>query len=302
MITASEIGKIGGSSKSEAKKKSSKANGVLGGRKIGVINVNDDGVSIAGCNTIYAPKGQAGEYAALATNPYRGCGHECKYCYVPNVIRMKRQEFDSSAKLRNGYIANLKRDAKKYMFAGIDEQVMLSFTSDPYHPFDTSPTRDVLKILKMTGLSFCCLTKGGTRALRDIDLYRRDRDCFGSTLTSMDDSFSKKWERGAASATDRVKAIKEFSDAGIFTWVSLEPTIDVEESLRIIRETHSFVDLFKVGRANYMAITKTTDWESYTHRVIELMADLEQDHYIKKDLQKYLPDGYYNPLRRKQHF
>ncbi len=215
---------------------------------------------------------------------------------------MKRQEFDSCANLRSSYMAGLKRDAKKYKIAGIDEQVLLSFTTDPYHPFDTSATRDTLQIIKDAGLSFCCLTKGGTRALRDIDMYRRDRDCFASTLTSMDDSFSKKWERGAATATDRIEALKAFHKAGIYTWVSLEPTIDINESLRIIRETHEFIDLYKVGRANYMAITKTTDWEDYTHKVIKLMAELKQEHYIKKDLQCYLPEGYYNPLRRPQHF
>jgi DNA repair photolyase len=41
---------------------------------------NPDGKSIKGCSIIYAPSGQAGEYAPLATNPYRGCGHKCSYC------------------------------------------------------------------------------------------------------------------------------------------------------------------------------------------------------------------------------
>lgn len=51
------------------------------------IVINPDGISIKGCNYIYAPKGQAGEYSPLATNPYRGCGHKCAYCYVPQVIK-----------------------------------------------------------------------------------------------------------------------------------------------------------------------------------------------------------------------
>lgn len=31
--------------------------------------VNPDGWSVAGCSIIYAPRGQAGEYAKLAANP-----------------------------------------------------------------------------------------------------------------------------------------------------------------------------------------------------------------------------------------
>jgi hypothetical protein len=33
--------------------------------------LNPDGVSVKGCSIIYAPEGQAGEYAPLAANPYR---------------------------------------------------------------------------------------------------------------------------------------------------------------------------------------------------------------------------------------
>lgn len=264
-------------------------------------SVQSAAVAIKGCSYIYAPAGQAGEYAPLAANPYRGCGNGCVYCYVPDILHMQRAEFDKGAVVRPNFLSNLLRDAQKYQEAGSQEQVMLSFTTDPYHPGDTSVTRKTLQILKDHGLGFCTLTKGGTRALRDLDLFRPDRDAFASTLTSVNDDFSRKWERGAALPGDRFKALKAFHKAGIFTWVSLEPTINVEASLRIIELTHEYVDLFKIGRVNYLPMTKTTDWEDYTHRIIELCAKLGVKHYIKKDLQKFLPPGYVNPLRIPQH-
>jgi DNA repair photolyase len=265
--------------------------------------VNADGVSIRGCEIIYAPKGQAGEYAPLATNPYRGCGHGCAYCYVPLVTRQPRPEFDAGAVVRNGYLDRLRSDAWKYQAAGIGGQVMLSFTTDPYHPGDTDTTRQVLGILADHGLCFCTLTKGGTRALRDIDLFRPERDAFASTLTTLDDAFARTWERKAAVPGDRIAALKAFRERGIFTWVSLEPTLNIEHSLRIIDATHEFVELYKVGRANYLKqITETTDWKGYTERVIDKLNALGKMHYIKKDLQPFLPAGYHNPLRVPQHF
>lgn len=264
--------------------------------------INDDGVSIKGCNIIYAPKGQAGEYAPLATNPYRGCGHKCAYCYVPTVLRMSRQEFDAGAVPRENFLKKLQRDAAKYQTAGITEQVMLSFTTDPYHPGDNLLTLQTLICLKEHGLGFCTLTKGGKRALRDIGLFRPYRDAFACTLTSLDDSFSLKWERGAALPGERIETLKAFKEAGIFTWVSLEPTLDVDSSLAIIEATHEFVDLYKIGRVNYLPMTKTTDWQDYTQRVIELVNRLGVKHYIKADLQPYLPEGYYNPKRIPQRF
>ena len=255
---------------------------------------NNDGWSVKGCSIIYAPRGQAGEYAKLATNPYRGCGHKCAYCYVPKVLRISREEFDAGAVPRKNFLQLLKRDAAKYQALGITEQVMLSFTTDPYHPGDNSLTRDVILELQRHGLGVCTLTKGGSRALRDIDLFRPERDAFATTLTSLDDAFSLRWERAAALPADRIATLKAFHDAGIFTWVSLEPTLNTDASIEIIERTHEFVDLFKIGRANYLPMTKSTDWKKYTHRIIEVVNRLGVKHYIKHDLQKYLPKGYVN--------
>jgi DNA repair photolyase len=263
--------------------------------------MNPDGISIKGCNYIYAPAGQAGEYAPLAANPYRGCGHGCAYCYVPLVTKQPRPEFDAGAVPRKDFLANLIKDARKYEAIGSTGQVMLSFTTDPYHPGDTSLTRSTIETLRTHGLGFCTLTKGGTRALRDIGLFRPKRDAFACTLTTLDERFSQKWERGAAMPASRLRALETFYDAGIFTWVSLEPTLDVEASLAIVRETHTFVDLFKVGRANYLPMSKTTDWRNYTVRMIDQLTHLGARHYIKRDLQEFLPTDYPNPLRVQQH-
>jgi DNA repair photolyase len=232
------------------------------------IQLNPDGISIKGCNYIYAPKGQAGEYAPLAANPYRGCGHKCRYCYVPQVIKMDRAQFDAGAVDRPNFMQNLIKDAQKYQSAGITEQVMLSFTTDPYHHGDTTYTRFTIEVLQENGLGVCTLTKGGTRALRDVDLFRPNRDAFASTLTSLNNQFSLKWESSAALPSDRIAALKGFHQLGVFTWVSLEPT---------------------------------TDWRDYTLRMIDLCQSLGVKHYIKKDLQVYLPEGYENPLRTPQH-
>lgn len=264
------------------------------------LTINPDGFSIKGCSIIYPPAGQAGEYSKLATNPYRGCGHGCAYCYVPLVLKMQRSEFDARAVPRKDFIERLTKDARKYQAAGIREQVMLSFTTDPYHPLDNSLTRETIRVIKDYGMAFCTLTKGGARAVRDLDLFRPELDAFASTLTSLDESFSRKWERNAALPADRIATLKRFHDAGIYTWVSLEPVLDTEATKQIIRETHKFVDLFKIGRVNYVGLTKTTDWKRFTEEVLELVNQLGAEHYIKKDLQPYLPEGYQNNKYRRQ--
>jgi len=173
--------------------------------------------------------------------------------------------------------------------------------SHPFHPGDTTLTRQTLEVLREHGLGFCTLSKGGQRSLGCIDLFRRETDAYAATLTSLNDAFSREWEPCGALPGDRIAALKAFHAQGIFTWVSLEPVLDVESSLAIVEATHGFVDLFKIGRINYSAFTRTIDWRSFTERMIELCSRLGVHHYVKKDLACYLSAGYPNPVRVQQH-
>ena len=83
------------------------------GEKTTFLTLNPDGASVKECNYIYAPRGQAGEYAPLAANPYRGCGHRCVYCYVPKVIKMSRGDFDAGATPRKNFLVKLRKDAAR---------------------------------------------------------------------------------------------------------------------------------------------------------------------------------------------
>jgi DNA repair photolyase len=244
------------------------------------VSVNPDG-SVKGCSLIYAPKGPALEYAALATNPYKGCGHSCVYCSVVFTTGQDRAEFNAGAVLRPNYLANLRKEAAKYQAAGVTEQILIAFITDPWHPGDTTPTRKTLEILREYDLAFSTLSKGGTRALRDIDLFRPTRDAYGATLTSLDDKLSRKWERNAPLPGDRIAALREFHKRGIFTWISAEPVFDVEATLAVIEATRGFVDLYKVGKMNYLQLP--INWPEFTKRVVDLLNRLGARHYIKKD-------------------
>jgi hypothetical protein len=273
------------------------------GQTLVTIEPAPESIGLPGCTYIYAPSGQANEFAPLAANPYKGCGHGCTYCY--NTTRKNPEQkatFHDGAVPKKDYLTLLLKDAKKYQAAGITGQVTLCFSTDAYNPFDTSLTRPTLEIIQQHGMGICVLTKGGTRALADIDLYRPDRDCFASTLTGLDEAFVSKWEPNAASPDDRIAALKAFNKKGIFTWVSLEPTLNVEASLSVVEATHGFVNLYKIGKVNYCKeISDTIDWRDYTLRMIDLCKRLGVKHYIKRDLQQYLPVGYHNPMRVVQH-
>jgi len=210
---------------------------------------------------------------------------------------MPRAEFDAGAVLRNGFMEAFEHDAAKLQKQGKSINIFFCFTTDMYHLGDTTPSRRVLELTHKYGHTFTVLTKGGKRALRDLDLYG-GRDQFAITLTSLDDDFVSLWERGAARWQDRLAALMKFHREGVFTWVSLEPCLNVSAGIEIVEETAGLVDFYKIGRANYLPMTKTTNWRDYTLRMLDAITRLNVRAYFKKDLQEFLPVDYRNePLK-----
>ena len=233
-------------------------------------------------SVLYQPAGKALEYSERAVNLYRGCAHGCAYCYAPNVLRMGRDEFRAVVP-RPGVLAQLKKDCLKDR----GRDVLLCFTCDPYPPdeVEQGTTRKAIEILQMAGHRVTVLTKAGTRAVRDFDLLHLGGR-FASTLTFLDDERSRLWEPGAALPGDRLEALQEAHRRDIPTWVSLEPVLDPESALAIIELTHSYVDLYKVGRWNYDPRSNTIDWKLFGHQIETLLKSLGKRYLIKADLRK----------------
>jgi DNA repair photolyase len=206
------------------------------------------------------------------------------------------KEFRSKVEPRKDILKKLERDARVLRDKGETERILMCFTCDPYPPeeMEWGITREALKILKGHGLAVQVLTKGGTRALRDLDLFT-EKDAFATTLTLWGKE-SRKWEPGAAMPGDRVRAIMAFYQAGIPTWVSLEPVIDPDASLNWIRSLYPYVDLFKVGKLNYIdrlpqdlrAEVENIDWAKFAVDVVTLLDRIGKPYLIKDDLKEYL--------------
>ena len=244
---------------------------------------------------IYEPKGRAREYAPLAMNVYNGCDHQCRYCYA------KRMGSHSTPKTRGGLLDKL---ANEIGAPGVlkGKTIHLCFLCDPYQTFDVriGDTRRVIEMIHYAGGGVAILTKGGSRALRDLDLMLPGRDYHAATMTYLDASPSLYWEPGAALPADRMDALRAFHAAGITTWVSLEPVLDPISSIDIIQATREFVDIYKVGKLNHHPSSADIDWRNFARKAMACLhvygfirstnpdALKKGEYYIKKDLAAYL--------------
>jgi DNA repair photolyase len=194
----------------------------------------------------------------------------------------------ADVKPREGIVEAVKNQLSCGKYKG--KKIMLCFMCDPYPAeIDTSPTREIIKLIKEAGANVSVLTKGGMRAVRDFDLYG-EGDSFGSTLTfsctTNGEALSIQLEPNAASPASRENVLMHAHDSGIKTWVSLEPVIVPSESLLLIKSTHNYVDLYKVGRWNHDARANRIDWEKFGNEAESLLKQYGKEYYIKEDLRK----------------
>jgi DNA repair photolyase len=214
-------------------------------------------------------------------NLYGGCSHFCKYCYN------KAKFTDPNYRIKKSSLGNIEYDLKNWH--GVRQRVHLTFVGDPYdlgRDNKVTTTRDVLKLFRKFDHPFQILTKGGTKAAQDFDLYDHN-DMFGCTLTLDNDIDSNMWEPGAASPQDRIESLKLAHAFGIKTWVSLEPVLDPDQTLHLIDLTHEFVDFYGVGKLNHDAEReKSIDWKKFRTDAESKLKEYGKDYKIKQKLKE----------------
>jgi DNA repair photolyase len=226
---------------------------------------------------IYAPTWQS-DFDPLALDLYRSCSHKCLYCYVKWDGRTKQPTYKSDLidiQLRDMAIS---RDGP--------QRVHLCHFCDPYGVDDTSETRRVLERFKRYHHPFSVVSKAGTKATRDFDLYFEG--CrYGATLTLDNTTDSLKWEPGAALPEDRIEALRMAHDRGIATWAVLEPVLVPSQSLHLIEMTAEFVDFYWLGKMNHHPeLEKEINWAEFLAEAKALLNYLNKDFGVKWQLDR----------------
>lgn len=237
---------------------------------------------------IYEPAGRAREYSPLALNYFKGCDHNCLYCYVPNMLTRFNSSYKHENVISNIDFNELEVSAKKMQ--GCNKQILLSFTGDPYCIHENGETRKVLEILNKYEHKVAILTKQPDKAIKDIDLFLMfgNRFKIGSTLTFDNETDSRYWEKGASLPNERIEALKIFAENKIITWASFEPVIIPEQSLNLLNTVSKFIDHVKIGKINnYKGIDKNIDWAKFIFEAVRICRNSNLKFYIKNDLAKY---------------
>lgn len=260
---------------------------------------------------IYSPEGKAGEYSPLALNVYKKCSHRCKYCYCNGMFGNKTF-FADVCEPKSGIVANVEKWIVKTCIDKDDDfkkQIQMSFVGDIFCNA-TDNNGAAIKILKFFAeikQKTVVLTKGTDKAIKYVSRlfskFEKGDLMLGTSLTFHTPAKSKEWESGASLPESRFAFLSAAKAAGIRTFVSFEPIIDVGETFKCIDRTlnDNSVDLYRFGKLNH----SDSDTGPETKRVndlldyvIPILRNAGKDIYVKTDTRL----DYYKDTARQLHF
>lgn len=165
-------------------------------------------------------------------NPYQGCEHGCIYCYARN----SHEYWGYSAGVDFERNIIVKKNApellRKFLMRPSWEckPISISGNTDCYQPAEKKYriTRRLLEVCNEFNQPIGIITKNAG-VLRDKDILssmgERNLASVIVSITSMDESLRRAMEPRTTTAQQRLRVIRELSDAGVRTGVMLGPMI-----------------------------------------------------------------------------
>jgi DNA repair photolyase len=241
------------------------------------------------CKTALSPSTLPGLMYSL--NPYRGCQHNCAYCYAPNVLHQPREQWGETLLVKKNIPRILALEVKKKK-PGV---VGLSTVTDPYQPVEQkyTITRFCLEQLLVYDFPVHVQTKSAL-IIRDIDLLTRFSDAqVMFSIGTLQEQERRLLEPYASSIQERITALQHCSAAGLKTAVFFGPVYPTTR----VDEIPLFVDLMKDAGVQEIWVDslrlKPGIWENI-HKTLQRDPMLlerfskSREHYqsIREELQK----------------
>ncbi|WP_213278951.1 SPL family radical SAM protein [Chryseobacterium indologenes] len=171
-------------------------------------------------------------------NPYSGCSFGCNYCYAAFFARSsdERENWGNWLKVKENALQLLMKWRKKPL---IDKTIYISSVTDPYQPIEKELelTRNILKELLDFHKPRLVIQTRSTYITRDIDLIKQfDVAQVNMTVTTDSEDVRKAFEPLCPSNKLRLKAIKEVTEAGIQTCITMTPLLPIQDAKKFTQE------------------------------------------------------------------
>jgi DNA repair photolyase len=165
-------------------------------------------------------------------NPYTGCTFGCNYCYAAFFSRSEEEKNNWGywLKVKENALALLIKKRKKPL---VDKTIYLSSVTDPYQPIEKELelTRKLLKELIDYHRVRLVIQTRSQLVTRDIDLFLQFNIVqVNMTITTDSEEVRKAFEPLCPSNKTRLKAIKEVSDSGVNSCITMTPLLPIQDA------------------------------------------------------------------------
>jgi DNA repair photolyase len=199
-----------------------------------------------------------------AINCYRGCEHNCSYCYARYMKKFTghREPWGEFVDVKVNAPELLRHDIQKNK----PDRVWVSGVCDPYQPLEAKYrlTRQCLEILAQNNWPAVIQTRSPL-VLRDIEIIKQGIFEVGLSITTADDSIRKLFEPNAPSIKNRIETLSRLHQAGIRTFAMIAPMLPGAEGLAELLAGN--VDRVMLVRLNY----HYGDWVYRKYNLIDKM-------------------------------
>jgi DNA repair photolyase len=165
-------------------------------------------------------------------NPYRGCTHGCHYCFARRYhVQFEMDsddEFASVILVKRNFVEVLQRELDRPSWSR--EHVAFGTATDPYQPIEGHYrlTRRAIVALARGRTPAGLITKG-PMVVRDRDVLLELAAAAGCTVymsvPTVDEEAWRTLEPGTAHPLQRLRAVRELTDAGVNTGVLMAPIV-----------------------------------------------------------------------------
>ena len=163
--------------------------------------------------------------------------------------------------------------------------IFFSFTTDPMLRDTIGLTHIAMNIATDYGIPVYILTKRADWLKSLLPVMHYEMYAFGFTLTGCDEL-----EPNASTNQERIAAMERLHDMGFKTFASIEPIIDIDKSMEMIKQTLGFCDLYKIGLLSGKRDYSKELLNCFVGRTCWLVSSRTQSSkiYWKESVKKYL--------------
>ena len=183
-------------------------------------------------------------------NPYRGCKHDCVYCYARYTHEYlelnPNSDFAQTVFVKRNLVQALRADLRRATWRR--DKVHIGTATDPYQPAEGryQLTRGALLALCDQLTPATVVTKN-TLAVRDADIMASLARAAGfhlvMSITTLDETLARQLEPDTPSPQQRLRAVQRLVRAGVPVSVAIAPVLpgitDSEQQLsELIQAAH----------------------------------------------------------------